>query len=84
MIYFIGGYLLLCAAVGGCWGWYRGTRRLRWRSPHTDRPDEVSPAQYARERMAALGRQRLMTTALYAMIGVVLGLVLLVFLAHRV
>jgi hypothetical protein len=84
MTYFIGGYLLLCAAVGGSWGWYRGTRWLRWRSPHSDRPDDVSPAEHWRQRVAVLRRQRLLTTVAYAAIGIVLGLALLVFLAHRV
>jgi len=84
MTYFIGGYLLLCAALGGAWGWYRGTRRLRWRSPHSDRPDDVSPAEHWRQRVAVLRRQRILATVAYAAIGAALGLALLIFLAHRV
>jgi hypothetical protein len=77
MIYFIGGYLLLCAAGGGFWGWYRGTRRLRRRPHHIDRPD-------LRQRIAVLRRQRVFATAAYAAMGVPLGLALLLFVAHRV
>ncbi len=82
--YFVAGYLLLCGAAGGAFGWYRGTRRLRWRPHHSDRPDNVSAAEHSRLRRTVLRRQRGVTTAVYAALGMALGLALLLLVAYRV
>jgi len=82
--YLVAGYFLLCGAAGGFFGWYRGTRRLRWRPHHSDRPDNVSAAEHSRLRRTVLRRQRVVTTAVYAALGMALGLALLLLVAHRV
>ena len=82
MIY-VGAVLLACALLGGGWGWYRGTRRFRRRSPHSERSDDLSPAEYARQRIGILRRQRLVLTIAYAVIGTAGGMAFLFFLAHR-
>jgi hypothetical protein len=82
--YVVAGYLLLCGAAGGFFGWYRGTRRLRWRPHHSDRPDNVSAEAHSRLRRTVLRRQRLVTTALYGALGIALGLALLLLVAYRV
>jgi hypothetical protein len=71
-----------------CSGWLLGL--VSWDSAaalaphHIDRPDNVSAAQHSRQGIAALRRQRVFTTAAYPAMGVLFGLVLLLFVAHRV
>jgi hypothetical protein len=52
----IGGVLMLFAALGGFWGWRRGTKSLYRRSLHSERPASVSAYEYEHRTTAARKR----------------------------
>jgi hypothetical protein len=79
----IGGVLMLFAALGGFWGWRRGTKSLYRRSLHSERPDSVSAYEYERRTIAARKRWRLFITAMFGIGGAVVGYGLLLAVALR-
>jgi hypothetical protein len=77
----IGIVLLMFAAVGGFWGWYRATKALYRRSGRSDRPDTISVSDYERQVVSARKRRRLVTTAAFTVGGAAVGFVLLLAVA---
>lgn len=61
--------VLLCTILGGGWGWHAGTR------DRTRRLIESAPP-YSRKRLRRVGTIRLLTTALYASVGLALSVLI--------
>ena len=75
--------LLLFAALGGLWGWRRGTKALHRRSLHSERLNTMSAPEFERRTIAARKRHRLVSAAIYAIGGAVVGFGLLLAVALK-